>query len=266
MNFEPIGEFRGGFGQRAEAPRQGAFGGGEGVVELLPGRNFEMALRDLEGFERLWLLFAFHKNAGWRPTAAPPVAAPGKPRVGVFASRAPYRPNPLGLSCVRLLRVEGLRLFVGEADLLDRTPILDIKPYVPAADSFPEARAGWADQQAAEAWEVLLTENFERENAVCMKLGSPDLGAFGRRQLSSDPFNAKRKRVKIFGARGVLAFRFFRLEFKILEGGRQIVLERILSGFPKAALALEADQGGDEALHRKFLKAFPQNLEADYEA
>lgn len=266
MNLEPIGVFRGAFAQRAEAPRQGAFGGGEGVVELFPGKNFETALRDLEGFERVWLLFLFHKNASWRPTAAPPLAAPGKTRVGVFASRAPYRPNPLGLSCVRLLRVEGLRLFVGEADLLDGSPVLDIKPYVPAADAFPEARAGWADHQTAETWEVLATAEFERENALCMEIGSADLGTFARRQLSRSPFDASRKRVKTFGSRGVLAFRLFRVEFTILEGERRLVLERILSGYTLADLAASEDQYGDKELHREFLKAFPQNLEADFEA
>lgn len=266
MNLEPIGVFRGEFGQRAEAPRQGAFGGGEGVVELLPGRNFETALRDLEGFERVWLLFLFHKNSSWRPTAAPPLAAPGKPRVGVFASRAPYRPNPLGLSCVRLQKIEGLRVFVSEADLLDGSPVLDLKPYVPAADAFPEARAGWAEAQAAETWEVLTTETFERENSLCVKLGSTDLGAFARRQLSRSPFDSGKKRVKVQGGRGVLSFRLFRIMFRVFEGERRLLLERLLSGYTLADLAAAWDPYGDKELHRAFLKAFPQNLEADFEA
>ena len=139
MNFEPIGYFHGGPARKYEAPRQGVFAGGAGRVELLPGRNFETALRDLEGFSRIWLLFAFDRNgATWRPTAHPPVTAPGRARVGVFASRAPYRPNPIGLSCVRLVAVDGRVVEVDEADLLDGTPVLDIKPYVPAADAFPD--------------------------------------------------------------------------------------------------------------------------------
>ena len=133
MNFEPIGYFHGGPARKYEAPRQGVFAGGAGRVELLEGRNFETALRDLEGFSRIWLLFAFDRNgSAWRPTAHPPVTAPGRARVGVFASRAPYRPNPIGLSCVRLVSVEGRSVEVDEADLLDGTPVLDIKPYVPA--------------------------------------------------------------------------------------------------------------------------------------
>ena len=98
MTFDPIGVFHGGAAYKYEAPRQGVFAGGAGRVELAPGRNFETALRGLEGFERVWLVFVFDRNAGaWRPTTRPPVPVPGLDRVGTFASRAPYRPNPIGL-------------------------------------------------------------------------------------------------------------------------------------------------------------------------
>ena len=161
--FRPVAVFRGAAARKYDAPRQGAFeGGAEGVVEFAPGRNFETALRDLAGFERAWLLFVFDRNAGaWRPTARPPVApAEGPERVGVFATRSPYRPNPIGLTCVRLIAVEGLRVRVAEADLLDGTPVLDLKPYVPAADAFPDARAGWVERQAAERWTVAESAPF----------------------------------------------------------------------------------------------------------
>ncbi|MBQ7323935.1 MAG: tRNA (N6-threonylcarbamoyladenosine(37)-N6)-methyltransferase TrmO [Clostridia bacterium] len=112
-------------------------------------RNSE-ALRELEGFSHLWLLFDFslaHKKE-WSPTVRPPRLG-GNKRVGVFASRSPFRPNPIGLSCVKLLRIEeskeeGSVLIVSGADLLDGTPILDVKPYLPYADSIPEATSGYA--------------------------------------------------------------------------------------------------------------------------
>ena len=122
-------------------------------------RNAE-ALREIEGFSHLWLLFDFslaHKTE-WSATVRPPRLG-GNKRVGVFASRSPFRPNPIGLSCVRLLRVEqtdteGAVLIVSGADLLDGTPILDIKPYLPFADCIPDATAGYAGAHERDGLQV----------------------------------------------------------------------------------------------------------------
>ena len=106
------------------------------------------ALRDLEGIERLWVLSFLHRSGTWGPLVRPPRG----PRVrrGLFATRSPDRPNPLGLSAVQLVRIEGMSLHVRGVDLLDGTPILDIKPYLPYADAFPASRAGWIDEIATE--------------------------------------------------------------------------------------------------------------------
>ena len=133
-----------------------------GVVEALEGRIvFEPeycnpnALRGIEGFSHLWLIWQFSEavRADWSPTVRPPRLG-GNTRVGVFATRSPFRPNPLGLSCVRLLRVEqdaalGPLLRVSGADLMNGTPIYDIKPYIPYADAHPEALAGFAPDAGA---------------------------------------------------------------------------------------------------------------------
>lgn len=106
--------------------------------------DYAEGIRDLDGFDRIWLIYAFHH--------APPL---GKMRVvpfrdnrehGVFATRTPCRPSPIGLSCVRLLGIEGRTLRVSGVDMLEGTPLLDIKPYVPEFDSFPDAKAGWLDK------------------------------------------------------------------------------------------------------------------------
>ncbi|MBQ7948536.1 MAG: tRNA (N6-threonylcarbamoyladenosine(37)-N6)-methyltransferase TrmO [Clostridia bacterium] len=118
------------------------------------------ALREIEGFSHLWLLFDFslaHKEE-WSPTVRPPRLG-GNKRVGVFASRSPFRPNPIGLSCVKLIKVEqtdadGAVLIVSGADLLDGTPILDIKPYLPFADCIADATAGYAGQHEKDGVEV----------------------------------------------------------------------------------------------------------------
>ena len=95
----------------------------------------------IEGFSRIWILYVMHLNDGYtmsiRPTRGP------RETVGLFATRAPHRPNPIGLSCLSLVRIEGLVLHVHGLDILDGSPVLDIKPYVPYADAFPDARAGW---------------------------------------------------------------------------------------------------------------------------
>ncbi len=256
--FRPVAMFRGGAARRYGAPRQGVFdGGAEGVVEFAPGRNFETALRDLAGFERAWLLFVFDRNAGsWRPTARPPVApAEGQERIGLFATRSPYRPNPIGLSCVRILGVEGRCVRVAEADLLDGTPILDLKPYVPVADAFPDARAGWVERQAAERWAVEESAEFRAQAEAILSWRGPDVAATARLQLCADPFDATRKRVARTPEGGTLSLRMFRIDFAAAAEERVITLLRIRSGYSPSNLADPADPYGDKELHRNFRAA-----------
>jgi tRNA-Thr(GGU) m(6)t(6)A37 methyltransferase TsaA len=142
-----IGTIRTPFSAALGAPIQGRYAGGaEGVVELLP--EFEEGLQDIEGFERIWLLYAFDRAVSTRMTVRPYLDDQTR---GVFATRAPARPNPIGISSVRLLRVDGLRLFVADVDMLDHTPLLDIKPYVPAFDSFAASRMGWMEDRLGAA-------------------------------------------------------------------------------------------------------------------
>ena len=150
--IEPIAVIKNDFCEKFGIPRQ------SGRVEIIPSRIiFEPkyrvadALREIEGFSHLWLIFDFSKAEGkdFSPTVRPPRLG-GNRRVGVFASRSPFRPNRLGLSCVRLLGVEehrdlGKTLLVGGADLLDGTPIYDIKPYLPFSDARPDAAFGYAE-------------------------------------------------------------------------------------------------------------------------
>lgn len=149
--IRPIAHLRGDLPDKFGVPRQA------GIVEALESRivftpEFRNpdALRGIEGFSHLWLIWQFSRalRADYSPTVRPPRLG-GNERMGVFATRSPFRPNSLGLSCVRLLRVErddalGPVLVVGGADLLDGTPIFDIKPYLPYADCKPEALSGFA--------------------------------------------------------------------------------------------------------------------------
>lgn len=146
VRLRPIAVVRSPFTERHGTPRQPGLegpkelGDGRGQVVLLDGID-PAALRDLEGFERIWLISWLHLNGpGHRPLVRPPR---GGPKRGLFATRAPHRPNPLALSCVELLGIEGRILEVRGLDLLDRTPILDLKPYVPEFDAWPESASGW---------------------------------------------------------------------------------------------------------------------------
>lgn len=149
MEMTPIAHIRSDFSEKFGIPRQ------SGLVEELrasivfePPYRDPSALRGIDGFSHLWLIWEFSQAQGWSPTVRPPRLG-GNKRLGVFATRSPFRPNPIGLSCVRLVEVRqdrelGLVLVVAGADLMDGTPIYDVKPYLPYADCKSDAVGGFA--------------------------------------------------------------------------------------------------------------------------
>jgi tRNA-Thr(GGU) m(6)t(6)A37 methyltransferase TsaA len=252
--FQPIGLFRCDRRYAYDAARQGALAtDATGVVELTAGQNYDQALQDLAGFERIWLIYCFHHNENWKPLVQPPR---GTRKVGVFASRAPYRPNPIGLSCVRLAGIEGTRLFVAEHDLLDGTPILDLKPYLPYADSFPEARAGWVDELAEPEFTVGLAPLAEGQLGWLEELGLTALRPFLNAQLGTRPTDGSRRRLRqLAPGRWEIAYRTWRAEF-ILEENR-VLVHALRTGYTTEDLAEDDDRYGDKPLHRAFLDRFP---------
>lgn len=187
MEMHPIAHMRSDFPTKFGIPRQ------SGLVEELrsmivfePEYRSEDALRGIEDFSHLWLIWQFSQavREGWSPTVRPPRLG-GNTRMGVFATRSPFRPNNLGLSCVRLLEVKhtqqyGTVLIVGGADLLDGTPIFDIKPYIPYSDNRPEAAGGFTDRVG----DFLLKVDFPQE---LLKKLPPDKQAAAIGVLSHDP-------------------------------------------------------------------------------
>ena len=142
LSFEPIGVIRTTMRTKFDSPHQPKNSDEErNVIQLHPGKGYDVALRDLASFDRIWLIWWFHKNSTWRPLVLPPRGDPT--RRGVFATRSPHRPNPIGITTVPLLAVEKLNIIIGNTDLVDGTPILDIKPYIPTVDAFPDASMGW---------------------------------------------------------------------------------------------------------------------------
>lgn len=165
MEIRPIAYIQTDFTEKFGIPRQsGRVPALYGRIVMLPEFRNPEAFRGLEKFSHLWLLFDFSKahRPEWSPTIRPPRLG-GNKRVGVFASRSPYRPNPIGLSCVKLERIdhterEGTVLAVSGIDLLDGTPILDIKPYLPYTDSRPEASGSYAEALRDHRLEVAFPE------------------------------------------------------------------------------------------------------------
>ena len=260
FTFAPIGFVRGGGNYPQEAPRQGVFARNEGVIELLPERNFETALADLGGFERIWIVFVFDRNRNWKPKVRPPDGAADR-RIGLFATRSPHRPNPVGISAVELVRVEGLRVHIRNFDLLDGTPVLDIKPYIPAADAFPDSAAGWRDELDSTRRELFFAEEALGVIGFIRSHGGPDLENAARVQLATRALDPRRQRLTELDRAEhlwLLAFRTWRIVFTAPPVPEPIRVERIYGGYSAEELQPGApDPYRDKALHRLVRRAFP---------
>lgn len=211
MSYElqTIGLIHSPFREKFGIPRQpGLVTEARARLELLPPFDRDETLTGIEGFSHLWLVFVFHANAaqGWQPTVRPPRLG-GNQRVGVFASRSSFRPNPLGLSVVELegfSREKGrLFLHLKGIDLLDGTPVLDIKPYLPYADAIPQARAGYASEPPAGGLAVQFSP---AADSACERLEAryPHLRLLITQLLGSDPRPAYRSGSngdRVFGMR-----------------------------------------------------------------
>jgi tRNA-Thr(GGU) m(6)t(6)A37 methyltransferase TsaA len=250
--FEPIGVVRSPFDERVEAPRQAAVAREAcGRIELFEGRGFEDALEGLAGWDYAWVLFVFHKNVeqgrGWKPKVLPPRATT---KQGVFATRSPHRPNPIGMSAVRIERVEGRVVHVRELDILEGTPVLDLKPYVPYADAHPGARSGWLDApDPRPAWQVVFAEGALEQLAWLLPRGV-DLRAPIEAALALGPQPHAYRRIRKHGDGLRLALKEWRVDFAV-EGAR-IVVCGLRSGYRPKELA--ADAGLD--VHRAFEATF----------
>lgn len=251
----PIGFVRSPFVEKVEAPRQAVAEGGAGVlgrIELLA--EHEHALADLDGFDRIWVLFWFHEAHGARAKVLPPRSDRKR---GLFATRSPHRPNPIGMSAVRLVRVEGLVLHVRDMDLIDGTPVLDIKPYLPYADAFPDAKAGWvAAADPRPSWTVRLSPEAEQQLGWLAAEGlTVDLRARIHEALALGPQPHPYRRIKKNeSGELVLAVKEWRARFTVSVDDATITVDLLRSGFRPRELA----RGDDPALalHRAFVGRF----------
>ena len=253
--LEPIGYIRTPFTEKADAPHQpDTIAATEGLIELLEGRNFEQALDDLEGIEKIWLIYWFDRNPNWKPK----VQVPRGPRVkrGVFATRSPHRPNPIGLSLVDLISIDGLKLRVANVDLLDGTPILDIKPYLPAVEAYPGAKAGWIDdvERGDPHFEIVYSDK-ANEELNFLKERNIDLRTRIERVLQQDPTPHPYKRIEHSGEKYIQAIGAWRVVFHV--EGNTVYIEEIRSGYPEDKF-LDGEELSDDAAQRAF-RAYQSN-------
>ncbi len=229
MNYplEPIAIIHSPFKEKFATPRQpGLVTAVTASIEFLPELIPPEAVRELEGFSHIWLIFLFHHNwqQSWQPTVRPPRLG-GNQRVGVFASRSPFRPNPIGLSAVRLISIDyaggRVELTVQGADLIDGTPILDIKPYLPYSDSITEATGGFAERTPGARLQVEFSEPARRQLAD-YSTRTPALKDLIIETLSLDPRPAYRQQQEDGREYGVLLDQF-NLRWRV-EGERVIVV------------------------------------------
>lgn len=200
FEFAAIGEVRTPFPDKFGIPRQpGLVSQAKGVIKIHPDPDLKTALRSLEQFSHLWIVFVFHEHGGknWKPSIRPPRLG-GNVKVGVLASRSPHRPNPIGLSAVKIDKVDfdaegGPEIHVLGVDLMDGTPVLDIKPYIPYADSIPDANAGWASAPIPR-YPVHFTEEAEEKIEHGDPKGELNLRALIIEVLELDPRPAYQKR------------------------------------------------------------------------
>lgn len=212
--IKPIAHIRTCFTTKFGIPRQAGIVDTPATIVFEPEYRNPDALRGINGFDFIWIIWQFSESIrkDWSPTVRPPRLG-GNERMGVFATRSPFRPNSLGLSSVRLLSVEhtteyGTVLHVSGADLMDNTPIFDIKPYLPYTDSHPQARSGFAPEPADSLLRVEIPDLMLRRVAPALRRPLQDILAHDPRpQYHNDPS-------RIYG----MEFDRYEVRFHVMEG------------------------------------------------
>ena len=244
LEITPIGVVHSPFTEKMQAPRQpNTPQAADGTVELFSGHDFEHALEDLDTFRYIWLLFWFDQSEGWRPKVLPPRS---EKRRGVFATRSPHRPNPIGMSLVELTGIKGLVLSVSGLDLLDGTPLLDIKPYIPYADSRADADHGWLEEakDPKAAYFVEFSPAARAELELLRGFGVELEGPI-RQVLELGPEPHPYRRIKKTDDGGCLSLKDFRVHFGCPAQARVVVVTGIATGYRPQQLATSTDPGLD---------------------
>jgi tRNA-Thr(GGU) m(6)t(6)A37 methyltransferase TsaA len=251
ITFNPIGYFKSKQVEPYQAARQPDKLSEPGEIILNSGYNFEQALQNLDECSHIWIIYHFHHNQNWKPLVQTPRVSE---KIGVFATRAPYRPNPIGMTAVQLLKIEGLKIKVGPNDILDGTPIIDIKPYHPESDRIDNSTIHWLQAASHQQFEIRISPFAEEQFDYLQLNGQKELKPFVLRQLEYYPINSEKKRVKKINDLYQLSYRTWRIDFLMTE--KIISILSLHSGYSDFDLAHSDDKYQDKELHKKFNKMF----------
>jgi tRNA-Thr(GGU) m(6)t(6)A37 methyltransferase TsaA len=254
--IEPIGILRTPWRELAEVPRQARLARVRATIELIAGRGLEDAIEDLVGWDYVWVLYWMHRAERWRPKVQPPRS---ERKRGVLSTRAPHRPNPIGLSPMRIVAIHGLSIDVEECDAIDGTPVIDIKPYVPWADAIPDAKTGWLEppegarpggERPADprpSWPVEIAER-AREQLAWLAENGIDLEARLIHALSLGPQPHAYRRIVEDDRGWRIAVKEWFARFAVV--GDRIVVTAITTGVKPKNLARAGE------IHRRFVARF----------
>lgn len=213
MNIEPVAFFKSPLKEKFGIPRQSGLAPSlEGELRFVAPYDAPEALRGLEGFDYCWIIWGFSLNGSGSSLTVRPPRLGGNERVGVFASRSPFRPNGLGLSCVKIKSVSAGVVVVTGADLADGTPVYDVKPYVRYADSRPEARSGFVDGNSWEALEVVIPKELADILGADARVLSELLSQDPRPGYQDDP-------ERVYG----LVYNKFNVKFSVSQGRVEVL-------------------------------------------
>jgi tRNA (adenine37-N6)-methyltransferase len=258
LELTPIGIVRSPWTEKHSAPRQPAAARGvAGRIELESQPAYLHGLEDLHLWSHVWVLFWFHQNSTWHPKVLPPRSHKKR---GVFATRSPHRPNPIGISVLKLERIEGYVLHVQDLDILDGTPVLDIKPYVAYTDSLPAASSGWLDEPVTDPGPRFIVEYTPRAEQQLEWLASRaafDLRAAAEEVLSVGPSPHPYRRIREYADHFELGVKDFRLHFTLQ--GEVVIVSEVESGY-KARVLDDRNAVATERtpldVHRAFVQTF----------
>lgn len=249
ISIRPIGFYHGLRISKSAIPRQGHLSLQTGYIEFEKGFDHKLALTGLQEMSHVWIISFFHEA---KSPAKPLVKPPRAPKlIGVYATRSPYRPNNIGLTLAQIERIEKGRLYLSRIDLLDQTPILDIKPYVTDSDQALNPHLGWIED--IESWSYSLTETAQSQARWLHNHGLTEIYDVLEAQLGTCPLQPDRKRLEQIDAQQwILSYRTWRLHLVIDQEKLHSEVVKIESGYTKQELEDPRDPYQDKDLHRNY--------------
>lgn len=220
------------------------------------------AFEDLKGFSHIWIIFGFHQNSTWKPKVQPPRG--GQKKRSVLATRSPYRPNPIGISCAKLISVLPEKLIIQSTDLINNSPIYDIKPYIKTYDSITDSSLGWISLTEQDSWEINWSPRVLKQIDWLAAHGIHQIQSVIENNLKFEPTNSLSKRIYSDEKNSTLfqlGYKTWRITFSTDLEKKSVYIVEIISNYTKTDLLSSVDIYQDKDLHQNFKTAFSEEVE-----